>query len=521
MFTRKTYILIGMLCLFGANINAQELKLSGKILDAENHQPLPFASLIIEKTNYSSISNDKGIFYFHAKKDVEYPINLQVSYVGYEKQSIKISKSDTSITVYMQPKGYALNEISVFAKQIFMASKNEISSSTLSSNQVRSLSGLTRDPFRSIQLLPGVSSNNETSAKYNVRGGNYDENIVLINGIEIYNPFHIKEAPMASVGIFNIDMVKSINFSAGGFNAEYGNALSSLLNIEYESGVNKPFEGKFDFNFLDMSVLARGSIGNRAGYNIGLRKCNLGYLLKASHVKPEIDMTYYDYQSQFDFQFSSDNKLKLNIIYSGDDYNQKADSKILTGSVYKSVNGSTDIARYVSNLRRPVIAKFRNLLVGVVSENKLSDNIDSKAYISLYNELEDESLLFDDEAKYSYTYNSNFWEIQTYKGNTTTLLETNTFSYKHDLTWKATPFFSLKTGFNYKNIGFSSYDVADLQKQLTSNIPVYPSVTVKDESDASSNDTSTVNLDTYRFEGYLQGTFNILNNLTLNTGVKG
>ncbi len=81
--------------------------------------------------------------------------------------------------------------------------------------------------------LPGVSNNNELSTQYNVRGGNFDENLVYVNGIEVYRPFLIRSGQQEGLSFINSNMVQNINFSAGGFQAKYGDKLSSVLDITY------------------------------------------------------------------------------------------------------------------------------------------------------------------------------------------------------------------------------------------------------------------------------------------------
>jgi len=521
MFFRKLYIGIAVLTVMSLSTRAQELKLTGKVLDFDNNQPLPFANLIIENTNYTSTTNDNGIFHFYIKEKVEYPLTIIASYIGYEKQKQIITNHQQDIIISLHPSSLELSEISVFAKRIFIASKDNISTNSMAGNQVRNLAGMTKDAFRSIQLLPGVSSNNETSSKYNVRGGNYDENLVLINGIEIYSPFHLKQAPMASVGIFNIDMVKSISFSAGGYNAEYGNALSSLLNIEYEPGEHQYFSGKFDFNFLDMALLAKGNIDNKLGYNIGIRKSNLNYLIKAGNVKPDIDIIYYDYQAQFDFKFNDNNKLKVNLIYSGDDYDQKPFVEVFRNNSYRLVKGEVDLVSSAFYRNQPFNAYYRNFLLGVVSENKLSSRFTSKIYFSFYNEIENENLTYDDETRYTFKNNTNLYEKLFAKGNRRTELITNTISFKHDLTVKVTPNFSLKSGYNYKSIGHDYNTMMHLNKEMVSNVAKYPTVSSTFlNPDPSSNDTSLIKLNTYRFESYIQGSFRLFDVITINNGIR-
>ena len=104
--------------------------------------------------------------------------------------------------------------------------------------------------------LPGVSSNNELSTQYNVRGGNFDENLVYVNDIQVYRPFLIRSGQQEGLSFVNPDMVRNINFSAGGFKAQFGDRMSSVLDITYERPVD--FKASFEGSFLGGSAMVGG-----------------------------------------------------------------------------------------------------------------------------------------------------------------------------------------------------------------------------------------------------------------------
>ena len=102
-----------------------------------------------------------------------------------------------------------LQDVTVYAHQTNQPNEMEVSLLSLQSDRITEISSGVPDVLRSIQMLPGVSTDNEFNAKYNVRGGNQDENLILVNDTKVYEPFHLKEAPNASIGIFNTDLIRT------------------------------------------------------------------------------------------------------------------------------------------------------------------------------------------------------------------------------------------------------------------------------------------------------------------------
>ncbi len=162
-----------------------------------------------------------------------------------------------------------------------------------------------------LKTLPGVSSNNELSTQYSVRGGNYDENLVYVNGIEVYRPFLIRSGQQEGLSFVNSDLVQNVDFSAGGFQAKYGDKLSSVLDITYR----KPFEDgvAIDASLLGASV-AIETISKDSKFTgiVGLRYRDNSLLVNAKETETNFKPTFADVQSYLTYQFTD--KLEVSFL---------------------------------------------------------------------------------------------------------------------------------------------------------------------------------------------------------------
>ena len=155
-----------------------------------------------------------------------------------------------------------------------------------------------------LQSLPGVSSNNELSTQYAVRGGNYDENLVYINDIEVYRPFLIRSGQQEGLSIINPDLVRDIDFSAGGFQAKYGDKLSSVLDITYRRPVD--FAASADLSLLGVNLSAEGlSKNEKFTALIGARYWDNSLLVNAKQTETNYKPRFTDVQTYLTYTFNS------------------------------------------------------------------------------------------------------------------------------------------------------------------------------------------------------------------------
>ena len=156
-----------------------------------------------------------------------------------------------------------------------------------------------------LKTFAGVSSNNELSSQYSVRGGNFDENLVYVNGIEVYRPFLVRSGQQEGLSFINPDLVGSILFSAGGFEAKYGDKMSSVLDITYK----RPRENAASIQLSLLGVSAHAEGTNKSGrlsYLIGARHKTNKYLFNAMDTKADYTPKFYDLQTFINYKLNTD-----------------------------------------------------------------------------------------------------------------------------------------------------------------------------------------------------------------------
>ena len=178
-------------------------------------------------------------------------------------------------------------------------------------NIIRKIPGANAGVENILKLLPGVASNNELSTQYSVRGGNYDENLVYVNEIEVYRPFLIRSAQQEGLSFVNSDMVQNVKFSAGGFQSKYGDKLSSVLDITYKTPA--AFGVQMDLSLLGGSASVETVSKNKSFNSIsGLRYRNNALLVNSQQTRTNFNPKFIDLQSYLTFRISK--KLHFNFL---------------------------------------------------------------------------------------------------------------------------------------------------------------------------------------------------------------
>jgi hypothetical protein len=308
---------ITIILLFISHLFSQTFNFSGIIIDASSGDGLAYANISIPDNSLGTASDNDGNF---SIKLTPGKYDFLVSFIGYKTETLEIEITDTDVEkiILLTSTDVLLQEISVYSTA--WSNNSAASSVSLKSKEIEKISSVFPDVFRSIQALPGLSVNNEFSAKFNVRGGNYDENLVLVNGTQVYEPFHLKEAENASVGIFNLDLMKKVNIITGGFSAEYGDRLSSVLNIEYREGDSEKYKGSATFSLLNIDGYVEGPVTQNMNFILGVRKSYLKYIMQmldfADYVKPD----FYDIQGVITYNLPGADKMQFKFIHAGDDF---------------------------------------------------------------------------------------------------------------------------------------------------------------------------------------------------------
>jgi len=235
-------------------------------------------------------------------------ITIAFSYIGFSTQKIKVRLAPGSvhtITPVLKVSSTELSDITIEDQHIRTTTLTRINPKTVS--VIPSASGGVE---AIIKTLPGVSSSNELSSQYSVRGGNYDENLVYVNDIEIYRPFLVRSGEQEGLSFINSDMVSSILFSAGGFDAKYGDKMSSVLDIQYRKP--KELAGSLSMSLLGGAVHVEGVTANyRLTYQLGLRHKANQYLLNSLNTKGDYKPSFTDFQGLFTYDVTDEIEISL------------------------------------------------------------------------------------------------------------------------------------------------------------------------------------------------------------------
>lgn len=283
---------IFMLCM-AMYAQAQSFTLQGRVVD-ESGSPVEFASVSCLKQGKMTMTSLKGEYslQLHSADSVE----VRFSMVGY-KTKIRVlrrPRGKQTLQVVLYSNDNELGEVTVTGTRIQSGQTQELKKEHL--KNLPSVSGNAVEEL--IQSQAGVSTHSELSSQYNVRGGSFDENSVYINNVEVYRPFLVRSGQQEGISVINPDMVEKIEFSTGGYEARYGDKISSALNITYKRP--KPFEASVSASLLGASAYV-GVSNKKVSWSNGLRYKTTRNLLGSLDTKGEYKPTFIDYQTYFTY----------------------------------------------------------------------------------------------------------------------------------------------------------------------------------------------------------------------------
>ena len=253
--------------------------------------------------NITVPSNDKGNYSIIVTPGI---VTIKIHYIDYKDQIFSIEiKSGEKITknIDLKTEIKSLEAVTVEGKGSDPF-RNEVSTLKINPKSVKYLPSAFNDFNKILATVGlGVVSNSELSSQYVVRGGNFDENLVYVNDMEVYRPFLVRSGQQEGLSFVNPDLVSNIEFSAGGWQPKYGDKLSSVLAIKYKEP--KKFKGSATAGLLGFAAhIENVSKNKRASYNIGVRNKSSQYLLNTLPTKGEYRPKFYDIQSLITYDLS-------------------------------------------------------------------------------------------------------------------------------------------------------------------------------------------------------------------------
>jgi hypothetical protein len=286
----------------------------GYIRDSTYH-PIDLANVALLNSREGTMTTKNG--YYEISIPSQKYMVLVISCVGYDshREYITLEPGERlELSVVLKQDVTTLSEVSVSARQERASTFQRIDVADI--EYMPSTTGKIESIIKS---QAGVSSNNELSSQYSVRGGNFDENLVYVNDIEIYRPFLVRSGEQEGLSFINSDMVKSIRFSAGGYDARYGDKMSSALDITYKRP--KKFAASTSMSLLGASVHAEGaSKSKRFTYLAGYRYKTTSYLLNTLQTSGDYKPQFSDFQTMLSYRISKKVELSFLGNYSSNKY---------------------------------------------------------------------------------------------------------------------------------------------------------------------------------------------------------
>jgi hypothetical protein len=233
----------------------QQGRLKGRITDS-NSVPLPFVNIIIPETSFGTSSKEDGTYEIRSIPAGKYKVRF--SAVGYETKTIDInieSSKTVELNVTLIERAIEVGTVEVFGNQFQNQSDTRTSVIDLNPRDAKTIPGATEDVFRTLQSLPGVLAPNEFSSQLIIRGSGPDQNLIIMDDIEVFNPYRL----YGVISMFNPDAVSDINLVTGGFPAKYGDRLSAVLDVTNKEGTTKNyFSGSVNASIVDANIVLEG-----------------------------------------------------------------------------------------------------------------------------------------------------------------------------------------------------------------------------------------------------------------------
>ncbi|MGB1370189.1 MAG: TonB-dependent receptor [Flavobacteriaceae bacterium] len=285
---------------------AQTATLRGVLLDELNN---PIENATISANLNGTISNSNGFYILEIPSNKD--INVEFSHINHKPVRVIFNLRNGEEFEFNPVLKIDIEQIETV---VITGTKRSVFEgvTTISPEIIRTIKGAQPGLENLLKTLPGVNISNELSTQYSVRGGNFDENLVYVNGIEVYRPFLVRSGQQEGLSFVNTNMVQDVQFSAGGFQAKYGDKLSSVLDITYRKPTE--FGLRTDFSLLGGSITAEGaSKNNKFSALVGLRYRDNTLLVDAKETQTNYEPQFLDAQTYMNYKISP----KFNLSFLG------------------------------------------------------------------------------------------------------------------------------------------------------------------------------------------------------------
>lgn len=363
------------------------LVVKGKITNI-NGDGVSEVNIIQTGTKNTTTSNSKG--YYNIEVEYEDSCMLEFSHVEYGKKYITLlptNKASVYKDIHFESAINTIDTVEITAK------KNDVGISTIDAQDVKYLPNPTNDMGTVVKTIgQGVQSNNELTSQYNVRGGNYDENLVYVNDFEVYRPLLISNSAQEGLSFANLALTDKLSFSGGGFESKYGDKMSSVLNIKYKTPT--AFHGSFSASLLGVDAHVEGTSKRKKDsstvlpkftYLIGARYKSNAYMLGALDKDGEYNPNFFDIQGDFHIRPNLKHDIELIGNHAFNNY------KFVPVSEETRAGTFDQLIRFLVEFEGLEKNRFQNSMAGIAYKYLPNDKLSLKFMSSFWKMKESES----------------------------------------------------------------------------------------------------------------------------------
>lgn len=366
-----------ILLFFSTFLLAQTARVKGVVLDEFNN---PVKDVNVSFQDRSTKSNENGFYQLVIPAGVK--SNLKFSHLSLKSAVISIqlkSNEDYEFNIVLKNSAEQLGEVVIVNNN----KKRVEGITTISPKAIRLIPGANPGVENILKSLPGVNANNELSTQYAVRGGNYDENLVYVNEIEVYRPFLIRSGQQEGLSFTNTDLAQNVEFSSGGFQAKFGDKLSSVLDITYRKPIK--FGATLEASFLGGSISMDNISKNQKWSAVtGIRYRDNSLLVKSQETQTNFKPRFADAQTYISFTPNT----KWQFGFLGNISQNRYDYKPLTRQTnFGTLAEPIALLVYYEGQEKD---KYTTVFGAIKSTYKINEDSNLKLITSLYHTVEQE-----------------------------------------------------------------------------------------------------------------------------------
>jgi len=374
VFANYLTILCLLLLLLAGNSQADDKSFNptgviiGRIARSESGLPLPGVNISLSDS-IKLKSDDSGSFIIDNLAPGNYILNF--SHVGYETEPLDIivAANDTlRLNITMRESAVNVDDITVFSNKQNALDELSTPHHSIKQEDLTALPKIGEDIYRAVTRVPGVSSN-DFSATFKVRGGEHDQVLVLLDGLELYEPFHIKDVDGGILSIIDMDIVESIDLSTGAFSAAYGNHLSGVFNIKTKRPEADKKSLSASIDFLNARCLTAGTFSNNKGnWLASARRGYFEMITKLTDDYEDYSPAYYDFFIKGGFEPGPNHSLTVNLLHAHDDFDYVDDEGYIDTS--KSIYDNTYSWLTLSSLLWKKLIVRNTIALGIIDHSR-------------------------------------------------------------------------------------------------------------------------------------------------------